>query len=74
MSVNMQSDALKLCPFCGKAPHIFMGEHSFYDVKIRCNACGAEGPLCDVDDGDTPDRQKAQNIKAALQHWNGRVG
>lgn len=57
------------CPFCGGRAEIARGEHSFTDVKIRCSACSAEGPLFEDDA-----RAVELNEADAVEHWNRRVG
>jgi len=60
------------CPFCGGKAEIAIGEHNFYDAKIRCSNCSAEGPLFD----DNYDRELNQsslaNTEEAAKHWNSR--
>jgi Lar family restriction alleviation protein len=61
---------LKNCPFCASEARVARGEHSFFDVKIRCTSCGAEGPLFDVDCATS----SFANERAATEHWNTRKG
>ena len=63
---------LKRCPFCGGEAELMVGEHNFYDAKVRCNECYTEGPVFDADPDDPGIEKK--NVADAVEHWNTRLG
>ncbi|MBC8740444.1 hypothetical protein F6X40_27800 [Paraburkholderia sp. UCT31] len=62
---------LDTCPYCAAKACFGVREHNMHDVKVVCTGCGAEGPLCDVDDG-RPD-EYGRNFVAAAAAWNRRA-
>jgi Lar family restriction alleviation protein len=65
------SEKLLPCPFCGGEASVHRGEHAFYDAKIRCAGCQAEGPIFDVDDGEA--NEAGQNEAESIAAWNRRT-
>lgn len=57
------------CPFCSGKAELCHGYHAFYDAKVVCQECTAEGPLIDGNeqDGDI-------NAAEAIAAWNRRAG
>lgn len=67
----MSGVELAACPFCGGPCAVHHGEHSFFDAKVRCTGCNAEGPMFDVDDGNAD--ESGRNEAKAIAAWNRRA-
>jgi len=65
------TEKLLPCPFCGGEASVHRCEHAFYDAKIRCAGCQAEGPIFDVDDGEA--NEAGRNEAEAIAAWNRRT-
>ncbi len=59
------------CPCCNGKSEATIGEHSFQDVKVRCNECGLETALADEHGDDHSALIK--NFEDAVTWWNKRA-
>ena len=59
MTIPNDQEAIKPCPFCGSV-EIYGTWISDSDALMLCEACLAQGPMCD-------------NEEDALQAWNRRA-